>query len=188
VAGTAVTNRIVTLTMAIIRIRGVETTIEVLVALPTVGPRISQTVKVGVSTASVGNAMIVTTTMEKAALVAVTEEAKDGAIQFTSVDMTIEKEFIPVLQHGTETYGTTDRLAAKLMARAIMTALEALCRTSMDILGRGGPTADDSSTTGAISASVASLILRSGSTNLLEKCRTNLLKGAAMRWSLRTEN
>jgi hypothetical protein len=99
--------------------------------------------------------------------------------------MTIEKEVIPVLQHGKEAYGIT---AATLMARAIMTALDALNRTRMDILGRGDPTVDDSSKTGAISASVASLILRSGSTSLLKRCRTNLLKGAAMRWSQRTND
>jgi hypothetical protein len=184
------TNRIVSLTVAaIIRIsRGVEMMIEVLVALPTVGPRISQTVKVGVYTKLAGKGIIVTTIMVEAALVVVTEEAKNGAIQVTSVDMTIDTEVIPVLHHGTEVYGTTDRIAATLMARAIMTALDALNRTSMDILGPGDPTADDSSTTGAMSASAASLILRSGSTNLLKRCRTNLLKGAAMRWSQRTND
>jgi hypothetical protein len=181
------TNQIVTLTVpAIIRItRGLETMIAVLVALPTVGPRISQTAKVGVYTTLVGRATTVTTIMVEAALVVGTEEAKDGEIQVKLVDMTIDQEVITVL-HATEVNGTMDRLAAKLMARATMTALEALCLTSMVILGRGASTAttaNDSSTTGAISASVASMIPRIGSTNLLKRGSTNLPKGAAMRWS-----
>jgi hypothetical protein len=159
--------------------------IAVLEALPTVGPRISQTVKVGVYTTLVGRATTVTTRMVEATLVVGTEEAKDGAIQVTLVDMTIDQEVIMVL-HETEENGTMDRLAAKLMARATMTALEALCLTSMVILGRRASTANDSSTTGAISESVASTIPRIGSTNLLKRGSTNLPKGAAMRWSHRT--
>jgi hypothetical protein len=89
-------------------------------------------------------------------------------------------------RHETEAYDTAGRLVAKLMARALATAFEALLRTRMVLPGRGVPTARDSSTNWLISASVASLILRIGSTNLLRRDNTNLLKGAAMRWSQRT--
>lgn len=116
----------------------------------------------------------------------VTEEAKDGEIRITLFDRTIDQVVIAVLHHETEADGTTDHLAAVLMACAMMTAPEALCHTSMGTLGRGDTTtANVSSTTGAISASVATLIHKSGSTNLLRRSSTKLLKGAAMRLSRR---
>jgi hypothetical protein len=173
--------------VAIIRITtGLETMILVLMSRPSAGPRIPQTVKAGVRTTSAGKAIIVTTITVKTALGAATEEAKDGEIRVMSIDMSIEQEVLLVPRHETEAYDTADRLVAKLTARAMATAFEALHRTSMVRPVRGVPTGSGTSTTGLISASEASLKLRSGSANLLRRDSTSLLKGAAMRWSQRT--
>jgi hypothetical protein len=188
IGSTAMTKQIATLTAAaIIRITtGLETMIVVLMSRPSAGPRIPQTVNAGVRTTSAGKAIIVTTITVKTALGAATEEGKDGEIRVTSVDMTIEQGVSMVPRHETEAYDTADRLVAKLMARAMTTAFEALRRTSMVLPVRGVPTASDTSTTGLTSASEALLTLRSGSANLLRRDSTNLLKGAAMRWNQRT--
>jgi hypothetical protein len=79
------TKQIATLNAAaIIRITTwLETMIVVLMARPTAGPRIPQTVKAGVRTTSAGKAIIVATITVKTALGSETEEAKDGEMRVT---------------------------------------------------------------------------------------------------------